>query len=129
MGELSLLQQKAHLLPATTAYMARVTETDVDYARRKIEWLRCSLAAASEAPPKHVFVRSAGLRPHLVSALSFEIDEAVRFLQRRKRQFRIFLASTDMAEGRQRPPTTATPAGSSEGRRLGKAVASTCRPR
>src|SRR3546814_3476404 len=58
MGELSLLQQKAHLLPATTAYMARVTETDVDYARRKIEWLRCSLAAASEADRKSTRLNS-----------------------------------------------------------------------
>src|SRR3546814_14363529 len=94
-----------------------------------------SLAAASEAPPKHVFVRSAGLRPHLVSALSFEIDEAVRFLQRCKRQFRISLASTDMAEGRQPPPTTASAAGEvayvrrsrSEERRVGKECGSTCR--
>src|SRR3546814_12998243 len=105
MGELSLLQQKAHLLPATTAYMARVTETDVDYARRQIEWLRCSLAAASEAPPQHVFVRSAGLRPHLVSALSFEFDEAVRFLHRRTRKCRVSLASTDLAQGQQTTPT------------------------
>lgn len=110
MGELSLLQQKAHLLPATTAYMVRATETDVDYARRKIEWLRRSLAAASEAPPKHVFVRSAGLRPHLVSALSLEIDEAVRFLQRRKRQFPTSSAFTDTDEVRQSPSATAASA-------------------
>src|SRR3546814_20307611 len=54
MAELSLLQQTAHTFPATTAYMARVKETDVDYARRNIDYLMFSIAAHLEPPPKPV---------------------------------------------------------------------------
>ncbi|WP_232798303.1 TnsD family Tn7-like transposition protein [Salinibacter altiplanensis] len=77
MGRTSEFFSNRDHLPKTQAFLNEVSETRVEFARKKIDWATLDFIALKKRPQTWKFVRYASLRPDLAAQLSEEIAEAL----------------------------------------------------
>ncbi len=77
MGRTSEFFSNRDRLPKTQAFLNEISETRVDFAKKKIDWAARDFIAQKECPKFWEFVRHTALRPDLAAQLSEEIAEAL----------------------------------------------------
>jgi hypothetical protein len=77
MGRTSEFFSNRDRLPKTRAFLGEVSETRLEFAQKKIEWVALDFISRKICPKPWELVREAALRPDLASSLSEEITQVV----------------------------------------------------